>query len=623
MRAITAAMAVLALTGCIGTNAESELLAAKIRAGYCGVTTPPEHAQELADHGLNAVWVKMNFEEQYLDEMAAWATACKDAKIGWFVVGNMTGGAERALTGYRHAVGEQGEELEIACLRDPVFMDLVLRDRANLVLDVAEREGVELAGFILDPETYGIRGSYHELICYCDACWADFLVEHEIGEAGDVSAAGRMTWLTRNQRYPLYVRWMEQEWESVFTPIAQALRERAPGLLMGNFHYRDTPFHRALLRGLGVEDAPALVGWESPSYTGALIDGAKQAEYYAAIGAHAVDVPGQWIGKLSTEAAAIHAYQTAMNCAGYWLFNSSSLRRDPPVTDPTSPYYLPNPAEEYWAAYQRANEEIDRTLADPAYASPLEVDLGSKLSMPAVPSTPEAIAASLAQDAHLTPLHPETSEPPSVQPASFRRAGMMLARLEAGERLRGRVETVWIGNYPTNATWAVIAPDATELASNMVPKGVVDEIDVAAPVTGVYTLFLQCGSNGVRARLDVPHQVLREYLSGDIWFVYAPPPLHFWVPAEAEAFSLTITPGGGAEGCDARVYDADGTMVLEAIDARGTYDLAPEAEQRGRPWRLELTKTAEKVFEDVTVHLSGCPPYFAYSPGSLLVPGQE
>jgi len=605
-------------------SCQPEILEQRIRAGYCGVATPVEHAQDLADHGFNAVWMKMNFEDQYLDEMAAWGGACDEAGIAWFVVGNMTGGAERALQGYRHAVDEQGATLEIACLRDPAFMDLVLRDRANAALDAAEREGYELAGFILDPETYGIRGSYHRLLCYCDTCWADFIREYEIEGAGDVAAGARMIWLTRNQRYLQYQAWMEREWEAVFAAVADDLRERKPDLLMGNFHYMDTPFHRALLRGLGTEAAPALVGWESPSYTGGLIDGEKQAEYYASIGAHAVDVGGQWIGKLLPEAAAIHAYQMALNTAGYWLFNSSTLMLNWQETEPTSPYHLPRPAEEYWAAYQRANEEIDRKLADPDHASPLDVDLGSKLAMPAVPSSPEAIAESLAQDAELVPLHPEATEPPELDGgAAFRRAGMMLAWLEAGERLRGRVETVWVGSYATNATWAVVSPDGTELASNMVAKDTVDEIDVEAPVTGVYTLFFQAGSNGVRAELDAPHQVLREYLNGTVWIVYEPPPLYFYVPPSADQFSLAVISPGGQEGCDARVYDPDGSLVLEEIDASGTFEFTPTPDQRGRPWRIELTKTPNLVFEDIEVHLEGCPPYYAYSPEALLVPPKD
>jgi len=620
MRKAMTATVLVAIT-CGAGWGQSELLSERLRAGYCGVTTPPEHAQELADHGFNAVWMKMNFEEQYLDEMAAWGRACREAGIAWFVVGNMTSAAERALTGYRHAVGEQGEELEIACPRDPAFMDQVLRDRATLVLDAAERDGCEPAGFIIDPETYGIRGSYHTLVCYCDTCWADFAREHAVEGMAEVAPAARMTWLTRNQQYVRYVAWLEREWETAFAAIADNLHARRPDLLLGNFHYMDTGFHRALLRALGTERAPALVGWES-TYTGALLDGAQQARYYEAIGAHAVDIGGQWIGKLMPEAAAVHAYQTAMSTAGYWLFNSATLRMNWQETEPTSPYYLPRPAEEYWAAYRQANEEIDRTLADPDYESPLDVDLASKLALPAVPSSPEAIAESLARDASLVPLHPEATEPPDVPGASVRRAGMVLARLEAGDRLRGQVETVWIGSYPTNATWAVVAPDGTELASNMVAKNTVDEIDVEAPVTGVYTVFLQAGSNGVRATLEVPHQVLREYLDGSAWIVYQPPPLYFWVPADAEEFSISVQPGGGLEGCDLRVYDADGALALEEIEARGSFEFEPPPTQRGRAWRIELTQTPNLVFEDVYLHLEGCPPYYAYSPEALLVPAE-
>lgn len=603
-------------------HCEHELLAEKIRAGYCGITTPVEHAQDLADHGFNAVWMKMSFDGRYDAENLAWGRASRDAGIGYFIVGNTTGGAERALGGYRRAVDEQGQELEIACLRDPVFLQMVFRDRAHAMLDAAEEGGFELAGFILDPETYGIRGNYHHLICYCDTCWADFAAEHEVEGADDVAAAARMMWLVRNQMYPTYVAWLEREWEAVFHPIAEQLRERAPDLLLGNFHYLDTPYHRALLRALGTEDLPALVGWESPSYTGGLIDGAKQAAYYDAIGVHAVDVGGQWIGRLMPETAAIHAYQTAMHTAGYWLFNSSTLRRNWEETGPDSPYYLPRPAEEYWAAYARANEEIDRKLADPQYESPLAVDLGSKLAMPAVPASPEALAEALMGNQDLVPLHPGAAAAPETSAPTVRSRGIMLAWMEAGETLAGTVETIQVGSYPTNATWALLDPSGEEMASNMVPLGEIEELSIEAPATGVYTLFVQADKNAIRADLNVAHYVLREYLEDIVWLVYEPPPLYFFVPAGAEEFSLSARAGGGQEGFDLRVFDADGECVLEETEAGGVYEFEVPADQRGRPWRMELTKTPDLVFEDAYIHLEGCPPVYAVSPEALLVPPQ-
>ncbi len=602
------------------TCAQPSLLEQKLRAGYCGVTTPDGHPRKLVDHGFNAVWVKMRYGPEYAAEEGRWARLSRDAGIAFFVVANMASSYEANLTGFTRAVNEQGEQLVSACPRDARYWDQVFRDRATSALNACEAEGAELAGFILDVETYGIKGRYDDQVCYCDDCWRSFLEREQIEGAGEVPADQRMMWLVRNQKYPAYHAWLEAEWEAVIRGIAEELREQHPSLLLGNFHYQDNTFHRALVRGLGTPGLPALVCWEAPTYTGGLIDGGKQAEYYEAIGAHAVDMGGHWVGRMSPDAAAAHCYQLAMNGAGYWLFDSSTLWSDWRETKPESAYYLPRPAEEYWAAYRQANAEIDRSLAEPGYESPLDVDLGSKLALPAVPSSPDVIAEQLAGDRELVPLHPDTGSAPDVEPAIMRCAGMMLAHLQAGQRLAGWVETVQVGTYPTNATWALLTPAGEELASNMAPIGERDEIDVTAPETGVYTLFLQAGKNGMRAELDAPHQVLREYLKGTLWVVYEPPPLHFWVPADAARFSLKVMPGGALEGCDLRVHDADGSLVLEEIDAKGTFEVTPAADQRGRPWRIELTKTPEKAFEDVELHLEGCPPYYAYSPEALLIP---
>jgi hypothetical protein len=312
-----------------------------------------------------------------------------------------------------------------------------------------------------------------------------------------------------------------------------------------------------------------------------------------------------------------------MNAAGYWLFDSSTLWRDWKETQPDSPYYLPRPAAEYWDAYQQANEELDRSLADPNYESPLATDLGSKLALPAVPRSPEAIAESYMGDREMVPLHPESDSGPGITPPTLRCGGTLLVHAEAGETIDGTVRTVQIGSYPTSATWALLGPSGEELAANMAPLGEVDSFSVEAPETGVYTLFLQAGKNGIVADLEAVHWVLREYIDGSLWVVFEPPSLYFFVPSDVESFSISLQPGGGEEGADLRVLNADDECVLMKMPAAGSYEIDVPADQRGRPWCLELTKNADLVFEDMMVHLEGCPPVYALTPEALLVPPGE
>lgn len=614
----------LILTGALASGiacAAPEWMAQKVRAGYYGVGVDERHPQRLHDHGFNAAWVKMRYGEQYQDEEAHWGKVCHEAGIHYFIVANTASNYEKNLTGYRRAVNKYGEEQETACLRDPAFLRMVFRDRAVSALEAAEENGFELTGFILDPETYGIKGHYGDEVCYCDVCWSDFL-EAEGREADkEVAPSERHMWLTRNKLFLRYHGWLEEEWTNAFRDIAAELRERVPHLLLGNFHYRDDIFYRALAKGLCTEDLPTLVCWES-TYVGQLLDSDANERYFEAVGANTVSVCGHWVGKTMPEFAGSHCYLLARQNAGYWLFDSSTLWRNWQETDATSAYHLPRPAEEYWAAYQRANEELDRTVADPDYRSELDVELGAKLALPPVPASAAGLAESLAMDAKLLPLVREGVEPPDVDPAECRLSGIYLIHLSEGEGLAAQVHALQVGNYPTNLTWALLDPDGDEVASNLVRLGEVDDLKATAEKTGVYTMFVQVGRNAFKVRFDTPYAVLREHLRGTLWIVRRTPPLYFWVPPDTAKFTLTVKPGGGTEGCNIKVINPDDEIALEQENARGNYEVEVAAEDSAKAWRVEITEPTEGVFEDVEIHLEGCPPYYAYSPEGLLIPGE-
>jgi hypothetical protein len=601
--------------------AEHPLLAEKIRAGYCGVTAPDTHPQTLRDRGFNAVWMKMRYGDEYTGEEARWGKLCHDAGIAYFIIANTTSGYERALTGYRRAVDQTGTELEIACLRDPAFLNMVFRDRVTSALDAADAGGFKLAGFILDVETYGIRGHYNDDICYCDTCWADFLKAKGIEGGEEVGRGERMMWLTQHQQFVAYRQWQEDEWTGILAGIAADMRGRAPDLLLGNFHYFDNGFYRALAKGLGTADAPALICWESPTYEGGGLDVESLATYFGNLGAHVAHVPGHWVGRTPPDYAAAHCYQLAMATGGYWLFTSTTLEQDWQKTDPESPYYLPRPAEEYWAAYELTNREIVRSLADPQYKSELNVDLKGTLALPPVPANGAGLAESLAADGTLTPLAPESSAIHEGDVTQVRLAGIWLVRLAEGQKLSGTISCKQIGSYPTNLTWALLDPEGEQVASSLVALGEQGAIEVTAPADGVYSLYVQAGKNAFKVRLDAPHQVLREYLNGYLWVISETPPLYFYVPPETEEFTLFLKLDAAAENCNLKIVDPDGGVVVEEENARGAFEVQVPAEMRGKAWRMELSDPTEGVFEDVQVHLEGCPSYYAYSPEQLLVPG--
>ncbi len=312
-----------------------------------------------------------------------------------------------------------------------------------------------------------------------------------------------------------------------------------------------------------------------------------------------------------------------MENAGYWLFTTNTLEMDWEKTDPASPYHLPRPAEEYWAAYKHANDEIAASLANPEHVSDLKVDLKGKIALPPVPANGAGLAASLALDSTLVPLHPQSSVVYEGDVTQARLAGIYLLRLTEGQTVTGTVTAKQIGNSPASVTWALIDAEGTEIASSLVLLGEAGTVEIEAPADGVYSLYINAGRNAFQVSLDAPYQVLREHLRGTLWIVSETPPLYFYVPHAADTFTVYIKIDAAAEGCNMRVLDPDGTVVVEAQNASGAYEIEVPEGHRGQAWSIEITKPTVGVFEDVNLHIEGCPPYFAYTPEQLLVPAPE
>lgn len=154
-----------------------------------------------------------------------------------------------------------------------------------------------------------------------------------------------------------------------------------------------------------------------------------------------------------------------------------------------------------------------------------------------------------------------------------------------------------------------------------VPPGQESTVTVDPAPEGVYTLLLGAGANA--ARVEASARYFVHDAAQGVNVVHHARPLYFTVPEGTSEFTLSIGISAPGESVHAAIINPDGEVAVERdlIGSGADFTVTVPATQAGHPWRLELSKAAEGVFEDVErIRFSeGIPPYFSDAPGRLVV----
>jgi len=596
----------------------------KVRAGYSG-PVPLELLSQLKEVGFNAYLLKLGAPEEQWEAVGKYARWCDEQGLRFFLVVNSAGGYEKQtlMADLRKQVDQSGRTLEGTCPLEPRFWERVLRQRAQMALEAAAGR---LTGFVLDPEAYtpGVASSPLNNVCYCDHCFAGAM--RALGlewPTADVPPGERYRRLVARGYLDAYQGWLQAQLESILRPLGRQLHERKSDLLLGNFLYQPSWFHQALVRAFSSDGTPAVI-WRESTYVGGVVDAASAGAYFAGLGAEVVDVGGTWLGRMTPDNQAAHAYTLATSIDGYWVFDVSTFRRKAGEGDPRSPYFLPRPAEEYFAAFRRANGEIAHKLHEPAYESPLKFDPRSSVVLP--PPTTKPFRERIRRWGKFRPLgrvKPEAVVPrdyrPTGEPTRLRGEGTVLLYAEAGETLSFRVHARQVGNYTVATSYALFYPQGEVVAEGTVPVLESQEVQVRAKVSGVYTLIGIADRNAFAVETEHPYLAYAVPDRG-LSIVSHARRLFFYVPEEVERFTLYVRPAGGEEQCNLLLFDPTGKGVKRVEQASGAIEVEVPLPQRGRCWSFLLTRPTRGVFEDVTIRLDeALPPVVAPRPEGVLV----
>lgn len=343
----------------------------QIRGAYWGikdVVFAAEQLRKVQRSGLNTVLLKdggFPIREQIWQ---GWGEQSHEYNLRLLPVINFAGQSERAaLQGvYRPYVPRSGQSLlSIPCPLDEGYWQASIGQRLEQLADLAQKTAI--AGGVFDTEMYGGEIAVYTDVCLCDVCWQQFFHSTQYAwPLTRVKPEDRFQYLIDQQWLERYTTVQAERLQAILASIAQRIHLIQPDFAPGIMAYTDSWFYRGLLCGLGTPAKPVYVFTENTylqGYTRAVeqqqhaLDTWQCSEDPGDVLSHRIAyVPGLWLGRFFPQDVAPQLFALATHSAGYWFFTAESLWAEEPLDEPYSLHGVP---DDYWEAFQLANDELD------------------------------------------------------------------------------------------------------------------------------------------------------------------------------------------------------------------------------------------------------------------------
>jgi hypothetical protein len=348
-------------------HAETPLKQGSLLAAYLSLTSP-EQAEErfrLAhQYGCNAALIADGRYQLQTEWWQAWGQIAGKYDIQMMPVLNFAVPRELRETpgSYRPYVTRDGEVYQkTPCPADETYWNVVIGERFARLAELATTTAI--TGVAFDTEMYGSDISLYTDLCYCDACWQEFMNAEPSFDpnAASLGKEARFDYLITHQ---LLQRYTMVQWERVRTilsQIEQRVHRIHPHLQLGFLCYLHNWFYMALVQGLGTPENPVLVFSESSYVLGytPYVDqerdkvlGNQQIVRY---------IPGLWLSRFFPHDLPAQLTDLATHTDGYWIYTADSIWTDDPKSKGESVH---GSSQEYWSAIKKANDELLRLASD-------------------------------------------------------------------------------------------------------------------------------------------------------------------------------------------------------------------------------------------------------------------
>ncbi len=574
--------------------------AGEIRAGYMA-PADIDVLPKMAENGMNLALVKFDrlsspMQERERQLLIKWAKACQQMGVQFMPVINLWGLVEGKWVKPRYHLFYEGVEYDnTPCPLEADVYQLLIHNRLIELARLSQE--VAIAGAVVDIEMYGANITTFPGLCLCDYCFEKFLAGRAVSEP--LSPDKRQDYLVRTNQIQAYRAFTSNYIEQLARQTKQQVEIIAPQFLIGALQIDiDNSYYNGLAKGLGSGNNAVLVFTENTYSMGYNPYINETQKRFRNSGTNARLVVGIWQDKFPVDNLSEQYYCCAKDSAGYWVYEIESLAKN-------SDGLMPFPVNQYWQAIRKANDELDKSAANPEYKSFLKI---RPFVAPEDTINPKSLIAP-----------PIAYVIPFVKPVKagnvlkFRHSNRLVFLAQKGDSIEFEASFQKANQqYPRDYAVLILATRGGDvLAKDKATVNRNGHLDVIAPYTGSYVIALE-PDNQIITLLKYSHPYSID-VTKEAHLLQPEQPLFLWKAAGSHSANVIFGADGPGEAF-VTTFKSDSGKVLGQYSIFTTQTISVPLGQNayGEITEFDIKPRPGAYFEDVLIRVeSGLEKYIS------------
>ncbi len=561
-----------------------------LKAGYLPVSANRAILTKMRESGLNAAWPKItNFNPNGADQNARkkieqWAEACEKEGLQLWPCFNFAGGDNELnfFPEFRREVTVSGvTHQHTPCPVDERYWQRVILPRCLMVAQMS-RVRKNIAGVALDMEMYGADHAGYGAACACESC--------RLGAGSEDPAA--------------LLNWQRKEVARICRNLSDKVHQINPKFQFAAMHLEEPyPFFEGVALGLGTPEVPVVCAAERTYSAGYTPEVDQTQARFRQLKAHVRYLGGMSLTHFSADQVGPQLYALGSHGGGFWLYTLGSLAASNDQVPEN--YRVPDPQDQYWAAFQAANNELD-----------LFVQTGGKHVSPLLSKLEKVEGRATTSKRVLIPVsHSVPKLPLPGEETHQRRYNISFVLLDQGETLRLTARGLLIDKQAVDGQVKVLDPEGREVLSRSVAMGKTEAIEFTTKAAGTYLVTTGFGKNACELRITNPRAVLYAGRHQRLKIHRTVRPL-FFVVADGQRPQVDVITEDPSESVRVRLRDPQGKIADDQV-LSGSQSISAN----GSPgvWSVILEGVDGRPISGVQIGLAPpLAPYLADAPERLL-----
>lgn len=328
-----------------------------IRAGFFSSSSSTDYAKKMKAIGLNTVITTrfcydLAHLPQIMKDYSAHAQASALAGMHMFASYVWQPGGQWASPRYRSVVFGDGTEGLFPCPLDENFWQQHMINIAVSIAEISENNSdTMIDGIFVDMEMYGTEALssekryYTEDTCFCDDCFARFILDRTELNLSPVRKDRRKSWLVQYDLLTDYRTYLHERLQAKAEELKHRVHSINPNMLLGVYpRLSDENWAvTAVMRGFGKDSYPA-ISFTTDTYGyypntrypgGANCIPDDLTDYFNEYDINGIYVAGYMLSKYTSSQIGSHLVKSCQRAQGYWIYRMQQLLETTDVqTDP-------------------------------------------------------------------------------------------------------------------------------------------------------------------------------------------------------------------------------------------------------------------------------------------------